>query len=151
MGHRTTQKRGPKGVFQTYGKSIEFNENVVFYSLSGAPLCSRTTKKGQNWLARVTCHCRLSRPLSIQITFSDLPTWLFWRSDRFMSFVEIAFYRPLSIQIAFLTIFHSNSINLKDLWKLLFIDPCRFHWSNPFDDENRSGSTPVEPNHFPIE
>ena len=29
------QNGGPKGGFETYGKSMEFNENVVFYSLSG--------------------------------------------------------------------------------------------------------------------
>ena len=62
MGHRTTPKRRPKGGFQTYGKSIEFNETVVFYSLSGAPLCSRTTKKGQKWL--IFC-LRQTRPKSL--------------------------------------------------------------------------------------
>ena len=62
MGHRTKPNRGPKGGFQTYGKSIEFNENVVFYSLSGAPLCSRTTKKGQKWL--IFC-LRQTRPKSL--------------------------------------------------------------------------------------
>ena len=62
MGHRTKPNRGPKGGFQTYGKSIEFNETVVFYSLSGAPLCSRTTKKGQKWL--LFC-LRQTRPKSL--------------------------------------------------------------------------------------
>jgi len=35
----------PKAGFEIYGKSIEFNENVVFYSLSGVQQCSRMTKK----------------------------------------------------------------------------------------------------------
>ncbi len=35
----------PKAGFKIYGKSIEFNENVVFCSLSGAPQWSKMTKK----------------------------------------------------------------------------------------------------------
>ena len=42
-----------------------------------------------------------------------------------MSFVHITFYRPLSIQITVLTLFYKKSINLKDLSKSHFIDPCQ--------------------------
>ena len=40
-GRNWRQKAG----FKIYGKSIEFNENVVFYSLSGVQQCSRMTNK----------------------------------------------------------------------------------------------------------
>ena len=79
-------------------------------------------------------NCRLGRPMSNNITFSNLSISIFALFCLFGRFLKITLDRPLLCKSFFLNMFSSDLLNLQNVSKSLWIDPCRLKWTSEVPD-----------------